>query len=312
MALETFLYPLYTMAANLLGRYIWEINTIAKSRHGLTLEELNEEWESCSLYDGKPIVRKTWYEHREQFKIQFHIFIECDKRTNRYYLAFNDTDRQPEMQEWLLNSFSVGNMLLQGKDLNGRILCEKIPSGYEYLTELIQAMRESKVIKMEYQSFYAKESQDVVLEPYCLKVFKQRWYITGRNTGKDALRTYALDRIYDMEITDKKFKMPKEFDAQELYDTVYGIILDNDKKVERIEINVYNGQADYFRSLPLHQSQRELSSTKDCTVFEYYLKPTYDFIQELLSHGPDVEVIHPQSLRQQMKGWIQGMAELYK
>ena len=281
MALETFLYPLYTMAANLLGRYIWEINTIAKSRHGLTLDELNEEWESCSLYDGKPIVR------------QFHIFIECDKRTNRYYLAFNDTDRQPEMQEWLLNSFSVGNMLLQGKDLNGRILCEKIPSGYEYLTELIQAMRESKVIKMEYQSFYAKEPQDVVLEPYCLKVFKQRWYITGRNTNKDALRTYALDRIYDMKITDKKFKMPKGFDAQELYDTVYGIILDNDKKVER-------------------QSQRELSSTKDCTVFEYYLKPTYDFIQELLSHGSDVEVIHPQSLRQQMKGWINNMAELYK
>ena len=126
------------------------------------------------------------------------------------------------------------------------------------------------------------------------------------------LRTYALDRIDDMEITDKKFKMPKGFDAQELYDTVYGIILDNDKKVERIEINVYNGQADYFRSLPLHQSQRELSSNKDCTVFEYYLKPTYDFIQELLSHGPDVEVIHPQSLRQQMKHWIKDMSELYE
>lgn len=300
------------MAANLLGRYLWEITEVSKSRHGLTLDELNDKWEQCWLYDGRPIVRKTWYEHRVQIGKQFHVFIECDKRTNRYYLEGKDSIDMPEIQEWLLNSFSVGNMLLQGKDLNGRILCEKIPSGYEYLTEFIQAMRENKVVKIEYESFYAKEPHKVELEPYCLKVFKQRWYITGKNIGKDALRTYALDRIDDMEITDKKFKMPKGFDAQELYDTVYGIILDNDKKVERIEINVYNGQADYFRSLPLHQSQRELSSNKDCTVFEYYLKPTYDFIQELLSHGPDVEVVHPQSLRQQMKHWIKDMSELYE
>lgn len=300
------------MAANLIGRYLWEINEVARSRRGLTLDELNEKWEKCWLYNGRPIVRKTWFEHRVQIGEQFHVYIECDKHTNRYYLEGKDSTGMPEIQEWLLNSFSVGNMLLQGKDLNGRIICEQIPSGYAYLTEFIQAMRENKVVKLEYQSFYAKEPQEVELEPYCLKVFKQRWYITGKNIVKNALRTYALDRIDDMEITDKKFKMPKGFDAQELYDTVYGIILDNDKKVERIEINVYNGQADYFRSLPLHQSQRELSSTKDCTVFEYYLKPTYDFIQELLSHGPDVEVIHPQSLRQQMKHWIKDMSELYE
>lgn len=302
------------MAANLLGRYLWEISIIAKSRHGLTLEEINEKWLRNNYFneDRNPLVRKTWYEHRQQIGYQFGIYIECDKRTNRYYIVNRNELDNSSMVKWLLNSFSVSNMIMQGKDLKDRILYENIPSGYEYLTEFIQAMRENKVVKLEYQSFYAKESQTVDLEPYCLKVFKQRWYITGRNIGKDAQRTYALDRIYDMEITDKKFKMPKGFDAQELYDTVYGIILDNDKKVERIEINVYNGQADYFRSLPLHQSQRELSSTKDCTVFEYYLKPTYDFIQELLSHGSDVEVIHPQSLRQQMEHWIKDMSELYE
>ena len=89
-------------------------------------------------------------------------------------------------------------------------------------------------------------------------------------------------------------------------------MIGKEEKVERIEINVYNNQAKYFRSLPLHSSQREIETSDSCSVFEYYLKPTYDFIQELLLHGSDVEVIHPNSLRQLMKQRIEEMAELYK
>ena len=109
------------MAANLIGRYIWEISELRRSRHGLTLNELNERWERSSLYDGREIIRKTWYSHREQIASQFGIIIECDKRTNRYYIAYEDTIGRPDIQNWLLNSFAVGNMLMQGKDLKGRI-----------------------------------------------------------------------------------------------------------------------------------------------------------------------------------------------
>lgn len=79
------------MAANLIGRYIWEISELNRSRHGLTLEELNERWERSSLYDGREIIRKTWYSHRMQIASQFGVFIECNKRTNRYYIAYQDT-----------------------------------------------------------------------------------------------------------------------------------------------------------------------------------------------------------------------------
>lgn len=300
------------MAANLIARYIWEINTLAKSRHGLTLAELNEKWIDCSLSDGKEIVRKTWFEHRKQIGLQFHIDIECNKHTNRYYIEYEDKLGQPELQEWLLNSFSVGNMLLEGQKLKGRILCEKIPSGYEYLTEIIQAMRNNRIISITYQSFWKNKESKFELMPYALKVFKQRWYLIGGNVAFDGIRIYALDRIHDMEITDEKFKMPKDFDAEDLFYSVYGTTLALDEKAERIEINVYNGQADYFRSLPLHHSQHELSSTPNCTVFEYYLKPTFEFIQEILSHGPDVEVVQPTTLRNTIKSWVDQMGALYK
>lgn len=302
------------MAANLIARYIWEINTVAKSRHGLTLEELNEKWEDNDrLYDGKPIVRKTWFEHRRQIENQFGIVIRADKRTNRYDIVYRDEIDKPELQEWLLNSFSVGNMLLEGKDLKGRIICEKIPSGYEYLTEIIEAMRENKIIRITYQSFKRKKQSTFELMPYAMRVFKQRWYLVGANVAFNGTWIYALDRIQDLEITDKKFKLPRDFDAEELFDNVYGSTIAVGEKAERVEINVYEEQADYFRSLPLHHSQHELhSKSPDCAVFEYYLKPTYEFIQELLSHGPCVEVIKPKKLRDTMKRWVDQMAELYK
>lgn len=288
------------MAANLLARYIWEINELHRSRHGLTSEELNERWEDCWLYDGKPIIRKTWYEHRQQIGVQFGIDIECDKRTNRYFIANRDEVGRSDLQNWLLNSFAVGNMLMQGKDLKGRILYEDIPSGYEYLTDIIQAMRESKIVSVTYQSFWSDEPATFELKPYCLKVFKQRWYLIAGNVAFEGVRVYGLDRIQDFEITGSKFTMPKDFDAGEFFEPYYGVSVGNEQP-QRIRIKVYNGQVSYFRSLPIHDSQVEVEGTADYSVFEYYVVPTYEFKHELLSHGDDVEVLEPVELRNEIK-----------
>lgn len=92
------------MAANLIARYIWEVNALAKARHGLSLEELNEQWRDSYLYDDKDIVRKTWWEHRNQIGVQFGIDIEFDKQTKRYFIKSRNEINRPAIQEWLLDS----------------------------------------------------------------------------------------------------------------------------------------------------------------------------------------------------------------
>lgn len=301
------------MAANLLGRYIWEISELSRSRHGLTLSELNDRWEDCSLYDGKEIIRKTWYSHREQIASQFGIIIECDKRTNCYYIAYRDDIGKPDIQNWLLNSFAVGNMLMQGKDLKGRILYEQIPSGYDYLTDIIEAMRENKIISVTYQSYWKDEPTTFELMPYALKVFKQRWYLVGGNVAFDnkGIRVYGLDRFLGVEIMQKKFKIPKGFSADELFEPYYGVSLIGGE-VQRVRIKVYDNQAKYFRSLKIHDSQEEIETTQDYSIFEYHIKPTFEFEQELLSHGESVEVLEPNDLRERIKSTLQSALEHYK
>lgn len=299
------------MAANLIGRYIWEISELRRSRHGLTLNELNERWERSSLYDGREIIRKTWYSHREQIASQFGIIIECDKRTNRYYIAYEDTIGRPDIQNWLLNSFAVGNMLMQGKDLKGRISYERIPSGYDYLTDIIEAMRENRIISISYQSYWKDEPSEFELMPYALKVFKQRWYLVGANVAFEGIRIYGLDRIKNIEITQHKFKMPKNFDVEELFEPYYGVSL-VDGEVEKVRIKVYDNQAKYFRSLKLHESQEEIKTTPEYSIFEYHIKPTFEFEQELLSHGESLEVLEPADLRERIKHRLELALEHYK
>jgi hypothetical protein len=84
------------MAANLIARYIWEINELSRSHRGLTLNELNRRWENSKFYDGKEIIRKTWHSHRQQILMQFGIDIACDKPNNRYYIAHREGIGQPE------------------------------------------------------------------------------------------------------------------------------------------------------------------------------------------------------------------------
>ena len=164
---------------------------------------------------------------------------------------------------------------------------------------------------MIYQSFERDALTQHELMPYAIKLFRLRWYVIGKVKDKDGIRIYAMDRIKHIEQTDGKFKYPKQFNVHEYYRDSFGIIIDDTKKCELIRIKVMNHQADYFRSLPLHPTQKEVETTAEYSIFEYRLKPTYDFEQEILSHREDVEVLEPASLRKVIKESIMKMAKLY-
>ena len=300
------------MAKNLLAQYIWEINELNRSEHGLTLTELNERWlRNDKLNDRKiPLIRKTWYAHRQEIFYQFGIDIECNKRTNKYYIKYKESIGQPDIQNWLLNSFAVGNMLLQGKDMKGRILYENVPSGYDYLTDLIEAMRENKIIQITYCGFWSGKKATFELKPYCLKVFKQRWYIIAGNVSYESTWIYALDRIEDLEITTKKFKLPKGFDAERFFAPYYGVSITEDDETT-VRLKVYGKQVMYIRLLKIHESQEEIKTTTEYSIFEYHIKPTFEFEQELLSHGEDVEVLEPDYLRKRIEDHIVRMGRRY-
>lgn len=284
------------MAQNLFNKYVWLVNTLYRNKR-MTLKEINNCWIHTDFSDGNPIPRRTFHNHREKIQEFFDINIECDRTTWEYYIEDSDSISNDKVRFWLLNSFAVDNIIVEQQKLHDRIILEKNPSGEIHLTTIIEAMRDNRILNFRYKPFYESEEHNVTLLPYFIRIFKQRWYIIGLNKEYNEIRIYALDRISTTEISKEEFAYPKEFSPEIYFKGSFGIFVEN-KPIEKIILKVKYPQNNYIKTLPLHQSQKILFDCNSFTTFEYTLRPSFDFKQEILSQGKSVEVIQPQSLRE--------------
>lgn len=302
------------MAKNYFDRYVWLIDVI--NRHGhISFKDISYLWSRSPLntVGENYLPERTFHNHREAILDTFGIEIKCD-RSLGYYIANSDDLEADGIRQWLLESLSMNNLLNETKDMRDRILFEKIPSSHKWLPVIVNAMRDGKVIEMTYQSFWKDEPCTYKANPYCLKLFKQRWYMLAKSEGKDSPRIYALDeRMLNVVQTDMDYKLPAKFNAEEFFAEYFGIFVGTDWESQTVKIRVAKDQEKYFDTLPLHDSQRKLEEESDesYSIYRYHLAPTFDFKQELLSLGPAVEVLEPKEFREEIMDDIAKMSSLY-
>lgn len=285
------------MPRDLFSRYVWIVDTIR--RHGaITLRQLDEKWRKAQFSSGMPLTRRTFYNYRNAIEELFQINIVCNPATYEYSIETLGENAE-SITNWLLNSAAMNDVLSDSRDVAGRIFVEEVPSARLYLSSILEALKTNHTIKFAYQPYTrSKPTPGIVLEPYFLKIFRQRWYITGRNIADRRIKTYALDRMSEVVILPEDFEMPDDFSADDYFRDSFGIIFD-EGEAKNIVLRVEARKAKYLRALPLHHSQRE-------TIYDGYsllslrLKLTPDFVQELLSHGPSVTVVEPPELRAMM------------
>lgn len=310
------------MASNLFGRYVWLVNILRKYKR-LTYEEINDLWQQSSLNYGDELPLRTFHNHRKAIEDIFDIYIGCDTKNGyKYYIDDPEELGNDGLKSWLIDSYAMLNQIQADKRLKGRIIFEDIPSGYTWLTTITDAMRKNKVLYITHQGFGKPEASCFEIEPYALKVVKRRWYVIARSPyysernqtkgyePEDVFLTYALDRILDIEETDRTFVLKKEFDMDEFFRGCCGVITSEDEIV-RVVIKAYENFPDYLRTLPLHSSQVELSSDDEATLFEYHVKPTFDFYQLLLEQGDQIEVLEPESVRDEMRNFATNLMAYY-
>ena len=298
------------MAKNYFNRYVWLIDTISRYRY-ISLQDISRQWQRSSLNeDGNPLAERTFHNHREAILDIFGIEIKCD-RSLGYYIANSEDLEGDGIRQWLLESLSMNNMLNESTEMRDRILFERIPSSRRWLPVIVNSMRDGKAVELTYQSFWREEPHSFVLHPYCLKLFKQRWYMLGKSEEYDNPRIYALDeRMKNVIPLNRNLKVPSRFNAEEFFSNYFGVIVDG-RKPSMVKIKVAADQVRYFESLPVHKSQRVIESTPEYSVFQYQIVPTFDFRQEILSHGPAVEVLAPEELRDEIAADVTQMHKIY-
>lgn len=285
---------------NYFNRYVWLIDVISRYGH-ITKRDIDGLWSCSSLNERheKEIPERTFHNHREAIRGIFGIEIAFDRRLGYYIDNPEELDGEG-ISSWLLESMSLSNILRESADMRSRILFEKVPSSSKWLSVIVNAMRDSKALEMTYQSFKRTEPTTFETHPYCLKVFRQRWYMLARTIGKEELRIYSLDRIIDIKVLNKTLELPAGFEAADFFSDYFGIIIGHNVKPSIMEIKATAEQAKYLESLPLHPSQEIIEVTPEYTVFRYRLVPTFDLKQEILSRGATLEVLSPDWFRKEI------------
>ena len=301
------------MAKNYFKSYIWLLETL-QSRGPLTLAEIKKLWMRSSVNeDGKELATRTFANHVASIADIFGIDILCDRRDNTYYIDNGGLIGTSGIHDWMMEALSLNNLINESAGLRTRLLFESEPSSHRFLTDIIKAIRDERMIEVNYQSFKMDAPRDFLLEPYCLKEYKRRWYLFACKHKEDKYpHSFALDRMNSVNISDRPFTVPKSFNADAFFSTRYGVLQYDGEKPERIKIRASAHQANYFRTLPLHSSQKETEKNADYSIFSYYLTPNYDFIHDVLYYGDDVEVMEPNSLRESLSGIVSNLNQFYK
>ena len=298
----------------LFQEYIWLVNTIHKAGK-ITLDEINRRWLDTELSEGVGLARSTFNRHRDAILDMFGIIIECDKRDGfKYYIDNEEVLEENTIQNWMLSTLSVNNVLAESKGVHNRIILEPIPSDGENLHKFIEAMKRSVKIELYYRRYGADSPKSSMkVEPIFVKLFNRRWYAMVKFPTPGAwIFTLAFDRILSLELTEEKFEYCKDFDPVAFYEESYGIVWDDKVPLEKVRIRAFGREANYLRDLPLHHSQREVEVTDDYSDFEIMLRPTSDFYAPLLSRGSAIKIMEPQWLADEIKKAHEAALDLYK
>lgn len=298
------------MSKNAISRYIWFIETFR--RHGtLTREKLNELWRHSPYSGGNDLPRRTFYNYRNDIAEIFNINIECNPATYEYSISEQGSAHDHRITDWMLNTASMSSVLTDASSISDRVFLEDVPSARLYLSPVISAMKQYRTLRFGYSPYSRTGApKSTVIEPYFLKIFHQRWYVTGRNTYDDVIKTYALDRMTDVTVGDDSFTIPATFDAEAYFRDAFGVIFTH-AEAKKVTVRTDARTAKYFRALPLHHSQSEMIHD-DYSIFTYHLRLTPDFVAELLSHGPKLTVLAPRELRAMMIDNLRQSLENYQ
>ena len=303
---------------SLFKEYIWLVNTIKRARR-ISFAEIQEKWLDTEMSGGVECARSTFNRHKDAIQDIFGINIDCDRKGGyKYYIANEKVLREDTVQNWIVSTMSVNDVISDSKTLHDRIVLQQIPCD-EYLETFINAMKRKVRVEVKYRRYESDNVTEVDFEPYCLKLFNQRWYVlahfhrdaTPEKEERDYYGVYSFDRMQEVSLTNVKFEVRDDFDAQDYFSECFGVFASESTPAERIVLRAYNKQRYYLNDLPLHHSQKVIGRGENYTDFEYYIRPTIDFCGHILRLANQVKVIYPQSLADRIRQMAMDTLEMY-
>ena len=239
--------------------------------------------------------KRTFQRDIREIRTEFGIEIEYSKSQKGYSITSGEMDTTNF--ERRMEAFDTFNALNLTKDLSSFILLEsRRPQGTENIYGLLHAIKNRFQINFDYQKFWEEIETKRTAEPYALKEFKNRWYVMAKDLKDGKVKSFALDRLSNLDITNERFEYPQNYNLEEIYRYYFGISNPEGGEPQEIILSFTAFQGKYIKTLPLHKTQEILLDNDNELQIKLKLFITYDLIMELMSYGSNLKVLQPKSL----------------
>jgi predicted DNA-binding transcriptional regulator YafY len=277
------------------------INKLRKQKR-VTFSEISDYLQRESDIQGEELTisKRTFTRDMAEIGEIYGIYIKFDFSARNYFI---EEDFSEELQNRRLEALDVFNALkIKERQQNAIFLDSRQSAGTEQLYGLLHAINNRLQISFDYQTFYHENAVERTVKPLVIKEFRYRWYLFAQNAQGEKVKCYGLDRMSNLQISDTKFDTPADFNLSEQLKYCFGIISPNAAEPSEVILSFEPFQGRYIKSLPLHHTQEIIKDTENELRIRLTVYPTYDFLQELLSHGDRVKVIKPKRLANELKG----------
>jgi predicted DNA-binding transcriptional regulator YafY len=202
----------------------------------------------------------------------------------------------------IIDTVKVQRILHNEPSLKGLVQLDKMDNiaGNEHLNILIECIKSRNLVLLRYKKFGSIEEKKYQFEPYVLKEFDSLWYVTGKISEGNEFRTFALDRIIAVEMTQTFFKIDTAFDREIYYHNVFGVS-HTEHLPTKIVIRVEENLARFLTARKIHSSQKLENNDENFTIFSFELVLNPEIESKLMSFGEKCEVLEPEILRDKIK-----------
>lgn len=195
-----------------------------------------------------------------------------------------------------INSNSVGAV---GFDQNIDL------KGLRFFSPLFDAIVAKKKVKIRYTPF-GKEEQEMVVSPYYLKQYNNRWFLFCWHDGFNKVINPALDRMNSVKETKGSFRENTDIDFTEYFDDIVGVTHPENAKEETVILKVEEDYLGYFLTKPIHGSMKK----RPDNIFTLKVIPNYELETYLFGHSDKIKVLSPESLKKNISQRIENARKL--
>lgn len=249
--------------------------------------------------------RKVYFQYSDSsFSIKNRGITQTEADQFRETLSIISRFKGLKQLEWIDEVMvRLQDNFIMDKNNEAMVSFEQNPylEGMNHFAQLFDAVKKKTVIQITYKSFKQAEPLIMMISPWHLKQYNNRWFLFGHNHEMEKLSNLAIDRIHTIKESNAEFFENTQIDFDDYFDDVVGVTVNEASEVSKILLRIDSKTWPYIKSKPLHHSQKRMEESDQSVLIELELKINHEFTSLLFSYLDAIEIIEPISLRNRVK-----------